>query len=169
MNGKLTLTKPPTLEIRDYRDQDEAHLIKLIRELQSHETEFYDRMIPSGDISGWYVNDLKKDCRAHAGHIRIGWLENEPIGYCVTLTKVPNEEADELPFDYAYVSEIAISKSARGKGLGTHLLTDAETLAQTAGAKWLRISVLAKNNIAREVYSRYGFEEHLISMEKPLK
>ncbi len=157
------------MDIRDYTDEDEAHLVRLIRQLQSHETAYYDRMIAPDEIAGWYIDDIKKDCREYAGRIRIGWQEVEPVGYCVTFTKVPNEEADELAFDYAYISEIAVAKAVRGQGLGMALLRDAEALARAARAKWLRINVLAKNTIAREVYGRYGFDEHLINMEKPLK
>ncbi len=156
-------------QIRDYDDDDEAQLIRLTRELQSHETSYYDRMIPPDEIAGWYVEGIKADCRDCAGRIRLAWLADEPLGYCVILTKVPNEEVDEQAFDYAYVSEIVVAKSARGQGVGTELLRDAENLARAANAKWLRINVLAKNTLARDVYDRFGFEEHLVTMEKPLK
>lgn len=157
------------LEIRDYKDENEAHLIQLIRELQGHEVEYYNRMIPPDEIAGWYIDGIRKDCREFAGRIRIAWLADTPVGYCAIMTRVPNEEVDEQPFDYAYVSEIVIAKSARGQGIGKELLRDAEALARAANAKWLRINVLAKNTIARELYDRFGFAEHLVTMEKPLK
>jgi ribosomal protein S18 acetylase RimI-like enzyme len=156
-------------KIRDYKDQDEACLIQLIRELQSHETAYYDRMIPPGEIAGWYIDAIKKDCRDYAGHIRIACSDGMPIGYCATMTEVPNEEGDEVPFEYAYVNDLVIAKSARGQGAGKALLRDAEALARAANAKWLRINVLAKNTVAREIYDSFGFEEHLVTMEKPLK
>lgn len=156
-------------EIRDYKDEDEVQLIKLIRQLQSHETSYYDRMIPPGEISGWYIDAIKKDCREYAGHIRIAWLNDMPVGYCATMTRIPNEEGDEVPFEYAYVNDLVIAKSARGQGIGKALLYDAEALARAASAKWLRINVLAKNTVARELYGRFGFEEHVVTMEKPLK
>ncbi len=157
------------VEIRDYRDENETQLIQLIRELQGYEADYYDRMIPPDDIAGWYVDGIKKDCRDYAGHIRFAWLAGVPVGYCAIMTRVPNEEADEQRFDYAYISEIVIAKSARGQGIGKALLRDAETLARAADARWLRIGVLAKNAVARELYGRCGFEEHVVTMEKPLK
>ncbi len=156
-------------EIRDYKDEDEAHLIELIRQLQSHETAYYDRMIPPDEIAGWYVDGIRRDCRDYAGHIRLAWLADAPLGYCAIMTRVPNEEVDERTFDYAFVSEIVIAKSARGQGIGKALLRDAEALARAANAKWLRINVLAKNTVARDIYDRFGFEEHVVTMEKPLK
>lgn len=157
------------MQVRDFRQDDEVHLIRLVRELQSHEIVYYDRMIPADAIAGWYIDSIRKDCQENAGHIRIAIRESLPVGYCVTLTRVPSEEADEQPFNYAYVSELAIAQSARGQGIGKRLLQDAECLARAADAKWLRVSVLAKNTVARELYSNHGFAEHLINMEKPLK
>ena len=156
------------LEICDYKDENEAQLIQLIRELQGYESGYYDRMIPPEEIAGWYVDGIKKDCRDYAGHIRFAGLGGRPVGYCAVMTRVPNEEADEQHYDYAYVSEIVIAKSARGQGIGKALLHDAETLARAVDARWLRIGVLAKNTVARELYGRFGFEEHVVTMEKPL-
>ncbi|MEP0331427.1 MAG: GNAT family N-acetyltransferase [Anderseniella sp.] len=157
------------LQIRDYTDENETDLIQLVRELQNHEADYYDRMIPADEIAGWYIDGIKKNCREHDGHIRIAWLNDTLIGYCATMTTVPNEEGDEVPFNYAYVNDLVIAKSARGQGVGKALLHDAEALARAANAKWLRINVLAKNTVARDLYDRFGFEEHVVTMEKPLK
>ena len=163
------MTKPDTIQIRDFCTDDEANLIGLIRELQSHEIVYYDRMLPPDAVAGWYIDSIRRDCHEHAGHIRIAVHDGVPVGYCVVLTRVQSEDADEQPFDYAYVSELAVAQSARGRGIGKRLLQDAECLAQAADANWLRVSVLARNKVARELYSSYGFADHLINMEKPLK
>ena len=155
-------------DIRQYSPEDEPVLIALIRELQAHERQHYDRMLAPEDIAGWYVDDLKRDCRDHAGHIRLAWLAGKCVGYCVILARVRNEEADEEPFYYAYVSELAVTGAARGSGIGKTLLADAEQLARAADARWLRVSVLSRNALAREVYTGYGFRDHLTTMEKPL-
>ena len=157
-----------TPDIRDYQEHDEAALIGLIRQLQAHEGAYYDRMLPPEDIAGWYVDALKDDCRQHAGHIRMACLDGKVAGYCAVLTRVDADDVDEIPYWYAYVSELAVAESARGKGVGKALLADAERLARHAGAKWLRVSVLSRNTLAHEVYKSYGFADRLVSMEKPL-
>ncbi len=169
MNGKLTLTKSEKLKFRDYDDADEAELVSLLRQLQTHERQYYDRMVKPEDLAGWYIDDIRNDCREHAGRIRLAVTGGKPQGYCVILTRVRNEEPDELQFDYAYVSELVVAETARGTGLGKALLQDAECIARDAGAKWLRVHVLAKNTLAHEVYKSYGFTNHLVEMEKPLK
>jgi ribosomal protein S18 acetylase RimI-like enzyme len=157
------------VEIRDYTNDDEADLIRLLRELQTHESQYYDRMVKPAELAGWYIEDIQKDCRDHAGHIRVAWVNGEAAGYCVLLTRVRNEEPDELPFSYAYVSEIVVADTMRGKGVGKVLLSDAEAIARASGAKWLRVHVLAKNTMAHDVYASYGFEDHLIEMEMSLQ
>jgi ribosomal protein S18 acetylase RimI-like enzyme len=156
------------IEIRDYDDADEAALIGLIRQLQAHEGQYYDRMLPPEEIAGWYVDALKQDCRQHAGHIRMACIDGKVEGYCAILTRVEADDVDEIPYWYAYVSELAVAEKARGMGLGKALLADAERLARAAGAKWLRVSVLTRNTLAHEVYRSYGFADRLVNMEKPL-
>ena len=155
-------------DIRDYVDGDEDALIGLIRQLQVHEGRYYDRMLPPEEIAGWYIDALKADCRQHAGHIRMACVNGQVAGYCAILTRVEADDVDEVPYWYAYVSELAVAGHARGNGIGKALLTDAERLARAAGAKWLRVSVLTRNTLAHEVYKSYGFADRLVNMEKPL-
>lgn len=159
---------PTTPDIRDYIDADEPALIGLIRQLQGHESQYYDRMLPPDEIAGWYIDALKADCRQHAGHIRMACMAGKVAGYCAILTRVEADDVDEVPYWYAYVSELAVAESARGSGIGKALLADAERLSRAAGAKWLRVSVLTRNTLAHEVYRSYGFNDRLVNMEKPL-
>lgn len=156
------------LNIRDYADDDEHDVVRLLRQLQTHESRFYDRMLRPSDLSGWYINELRKDCSNHAGSIRVAELNGTTAGYCVILTRVRNEEYDEASFEYAYVSELVVAENARKQGIGNALLADAEAISRASGSKWLRVHVLAQNALARGVYARYGFAEHLVEMEKPL-
>ena len=156
------------VEIRDYAEDDEAALLRLVRELQRHESQYYDRMIDPDQITGWYVDDLHKQCREFCGRIRMVLVDDRPVGYSTVLTRCLNEEPDELDFSYCLVGDLVVEAALRGKGLGRALLEDAEAIARQAGAKWLRISVLAGNTLARDVYTRYGFREHLVELEKPL-
>ena len=84
------MPKPP--DIRDYAEADEAALIGLVRQLQAHEMQYYDRMLPPEDIAGWYVDTLKDDCRQHAGHIRMACIDGRVVGYCAILTRVDSDD-----------------------------------------------------------------------------
>ncbi|MDX2410743.1 MAG: GNAT family N-acetyltransferase, partial [Woeseiaceae bacterium] len=56
----------------------------------------------------------------------------------------------------------------RGQGVGHQLLESAEEQARKDGARWLRVSVLARNKLARELYEKAGFSELYIDFEKAL-
>ena len=56
----------------------------------------------------------------------------------------------------------------RNRGIGRALIARAEAFAREQGASWLRISVLARNEVARSLYESSGFQERLILLEKAL-
>lgn len=80
---------------------------------------------------------------------------NEPVGYLV------------LCFDYsleyrgkgAWIDELFVAASHRGKGIGTQFLDLAESVSRELGAKFLHLEV-NHGNPAIELYRRRGFVEH---------
>ena len=50
-----------TIMIRPYRESDEAAIVELVRELQGHEQQLYDRMLPVEDIGPWYVQRIVQE------------------------------------------------------------------------------------------------------------
>lgn len=64
-------------------------------------------------------------------------------------------ELDEQSY---YIQFLAVDENARGRGIGTELLTYLENRAQSHGCRRFCIDVSAKNPGARRLYSRHGFE-----------
>ena len=56
-----------------------------------------------------------------------------------------------------YIDNLAVSKEARGKGVGTKLLNWAEEMAKQRKANRITLSVL-KGNPALNLYKRFGLE-----------
>ena len=163
----MTATAP--LSIRDYAPDDRPALIALVRELQAAEAAVYDRMKPPEAIGDAYVDGLLEACRRRRGRILIATENGAPVGYAVILTEVPSAaELDEVAYSYAYVQDLAVTAAARGRGIGTQLLARCEAIAREAGARWLRICVLAENDGAVRAYRAAGFEPLFHEMEKPL-
>jgi len=81
--------------------------------------------------------------------------ENTPIGYLV------------ICFDYsleyrgkgAWIDELFVEQSHRGKGIGTQLLDLAETASREHHAQFLHLEV-THGNPAIELYRRRGFFDH---------
>ena len=154
--------------IRRYQDSDLDQLINLVRELQSHEVRLFERMKQAGDIGAWYVEDLQRRCREHSGEILLIDCGGELAGYAAVLGTITQDDPDETAYVYAMVADIAVTERYRGRGLGKRLLSECERHARDAGARWLRISVLAGNTRALQLYRHHGFADHLVELEKPL-
>lgn len=69
---------------------------------------------------------------------------------------------------HAHVSELYVGSLARGAGIGTALLREAERRTLERGLRRLTIGVLAGNVVAERLYVRLGFRPHAIELEKPL-
>lgn len=156
------------IHIRPYEDRDCEQLILLVRELQAHEVELFDRMKQPGDLGKGYVDNLQRLCRDHAGEIIVLECCGRIAGYAAVLTAVESDDPDEVAYTYALVSDIMVTRDQRGKGLGKRLLNHCERHAIEAGATWLRITALAGNTGALDLYRKHGFADHILELEKPL-
>ncbi len=157
-----------TIHIRSYQIDDQVGLIELVRELQRHELQFFDRMKPPEDIGVWYVDELQRQCRESAGEIIVLECDQRIAGYATVLTEVRQDAYDEISYTYALVGDLAIAGDMRNQGFGTRLLDECEIRARKLGAKWLRVSVLHGNEHALKLYLKRGFHEHIVELEKPL-
>ncbi|MEQ9813103.1 MAG: GNAT family N-acetyltransferase [Azospirillaceae bacterium] len=160
---------PAALAIRDYRPTDLEALLDLVRALQAFEGTIFDRMKPPEAIGAWYVEHLERNCRECDGYILVAEQGGALVGYAVILTRVSAvDEIDEVDYDYAHVMDLLVAAPCRGKGIGRALLAVCEERARAAGARWLRIASLARNETAIATYRRAGFEPLFVRLEKPL-
>jgi ribosomal protein S18 acetylase RimI-like enzyme len=150
-------------------DSDEAQVVALLRELQSHESAIYDRMKPADEIGPWYVEKVKADAAKYNGRFLVADEAKKLLGCASLFTEVTSaDEPDEILYSYAYVGDLAVTMSRRGQGVGRALIEECEKIARAAGQKWLRLGVIAANQSAREFYSRIGLEEKFLTLEKKL-
>lgn len=155
--------------IRPYREGDLPALLALVRELQAHEAAIYDRMKAPEDMGAWYLDLLKKDCADKGGTILIAEDEGAIIGYATILTEVHEDgKGDEVAYCYAHVGDLVTARHVRGRGIGRLLLGECERRAKAAGRDELRITVLADNGRAHQVYRDFGFADLLVDMRKIL-
>lgn len=158
-----------TTTIRNYREADRPALIGLVRELQAAECAVYDRLKPPEEIGDWYIDMLLADCARSAGKILVAEIDGALVGYAAVLTAVSSkDDADEIDYTYAYIKDLAVTAGRRGQGLGALLMAEAEALARAAGARWLRVSVLARNAAAVRLYEKAGFAPFVTTLEMTL-
>lgn len=157
------------LTIRPFRGSDEAQIIAIVRELQDHELQFYDRLKPSEEIGPWYVDWIREDNARNNGHFLVADLNGIAVGYATLNPSLNSEESrEEVFYEYAHVGDLAVLKSHRNSGIGHLLLIECERLARQAGRKWLRLGVHAGNAGARRFYERFQLKERFLTLEKLL-
>jgi GNAT superfamily N-acetyltransferase len=143
--------------------------VALVRELQIHEGQYYDRLKPPEDIGPWYVERLNQETAKNKGSFLVAETDGIVVGYATLLTEMSSEgEKDEVHYTCSYVSDLAVLESRRGEGIGRALLEECERLARAAGQKWLRLGVIAGNHSARRFYQRFGLEHRFLTLEKRL-
>ncbi|MFO1090303.1 MAG: GNAT family N-acetyltransferase [Hyphomicrobiales bacterium] len=161
--------QPAKAMIRTMTDADRDAVLSLVRELQAHESTVYDRMIPPEEITATYLDRMAADCQTYDGVVLVAVKGDRVVGYASVMRRAFDESYDEVPFTYAYVADLVVSDRERGSGIGRGLLEACEAEARAAGQAWMRISVLAKNIGAHGLYRSFGFNDHLVTLEKPLK
>ena len=137
--------------------------------MQAYERAIEPLLKPEADIGLEYIADLNSETGKHGGAILVADDHGELVGYAAVFTAVPNDDDDEIAYNYALVRDLSVAAGHRGKGLGKRLLRACEDTARAAGAERLRIMVLSQNVTARRLYKQFGFAERLTEMEKPLE
>ncbi len=136
--------------------------------LQDYERRIDLRCLPGHAVRGWYLTYLRSECAAKQGKILVAEVDGQIAGFVAVQARVPSENNDEEAYEYAYVSDLAVLEAFRNRGVGRALIAAAEDFAVDAGARWLRIAVLAQNEVPRRLYERCGFHEHDVMLEKDL-
>jgi ribosomal protein S18 acetylase RimI-like enzyme len=70
--------------------------------------------------------------------------------------------------DAAFVFDIEVEETMRGKGYGRAIMLAAESYARTLGAPAIRLHVFGFNTVARSLYESLGYETTSLQMAKSL-
>lgn len=149
---------------------DDARQVELcIAELQDFSKLIYPQMAEGKSIARKYLAHLLARCDETQGRIFVAEVAGRVAGMVCVYARVKSEAVDEEDYEYAYISDLVVLASERGKGLGRALLKQAEDYARRQGAQLLRISVLAQNKVARDLYLASGFQKQLVTLQKNLE
>lgn len=156
-------------EIREFDSSKDLPAVRsCLVELQDFE-QGLDPRRPSGEQSAdAYLDWMFRHCREYDGRILVAESEGEVVGVVVVWTRYHSSDPIDIPGEHAYVPDLVVSASHRGRGIGRALLRAAESLAREAGAERLCISVIADNTGAKSLYTAEGFAETDSSLEKRL-
>ncbi len=156
--------------IRKYDEGTHLHgLRECLVELQDFERRLDPRMLSGRDIVDEYIPQMLDRCIECDGRVLIAEINGEIAGFATILTKVSSGDLEDGDLEYGLVSDVMVVERFRSQGLGRKLLEEAESFARANGVKWLRIGVLAGNDVADNLYSSMGFSGLYVEREKDLR
>ena len=113
------------------------------------------------DMADEYLESIHVRCREANGKIFVAEQDNLVVGFAAVMSQEKFTEPDEPLGTYALISDLVVLSQYRRHGIGKQLLEHAERFAKAAGAKEIRIGVLALNTGARKLYRSAEFMPHL--------
>ena len=150
-------------------DKDLDGLRACVVELQDFEVQLYTRLPPGSEVADKCVAHMLEQCEKCTGKIIVADVDGQLAGFVTVLTQVRSDEPDDGDMVYGLISDLAVLTSFRSLGIGTKLLAVAEEFARSEGVEWLRIGVLAGNQVAEKLYASLGFSPWHIESEKNLR
>ncbi len=157
------------LEIREFDPRRDRQAVRAhVVELQDFERTLDSRIPPGEGVADAYLDVMFRRCREYDGVVLVAELDRAVVGFVTVCTRYRSSEPDDDPREHGYISDLVVSATHRGRGIGRTLLRAAEARAREAGARGVRISVKAGNTGALSLYSAEGFEEFEIYLEKSL-
>lgn len=155
-------------EIREYEERDAARLRECYVELQDDE-RLLDPHLRDGQSSAEeYLGYMFRRCSETGGKVFVAETGGSVVGFVSIWAKIRSGAVEEEEYEYAYVSDLVVLRTHRGRGLGRALLARAEEYARLGDARLVRIAVHAKNGAARRLYEGAGFRERVIELSKSL-
>lgn len=158
-----------TVTIRECEAADRESIIELFRELQEFERAIDRRRLRGEEMAEIYVLSLEEQCIEKSGKMFVAVVENRIVGFVCIFPKELLDEALNERTDVAYISDLVVQSSCRRLGIGKLLMERAEKYAKEQGAEALLLNVLARNQVGRDFYARYGFIDYEMTLLKELR
>ncbi len=137
----------PTFKLANHADLDT--LLELVREYYAFDGHTYDREAARAALEGL----MRNPAFGRAWLICDGAM---PVGYVVLTIGY----SIEYHGHDAFVDELYLRESHRGRGWGRGALAFVEQACRELGINALHLEVERANTTAHAVYRKFGFEDH---------
>jgi GNAT superfamily N-acetyltransferase len=102
----------------------------------------------------------------HDGHILTAEQESRVVGMLFMIFESRDVYVQEDLRRHAYITDLFVREEARGAGVATALIAEAERIAAENGVRRIAIGVLAGNEPAERLYARLGFAAYYTERAK---
>lgn len=150
--------------IRKYRTEDSEALIGLCQEfglyMQSLDKPHLDLMIVKDDYGKELLERTLANAEANQGVIYVAEIEDKVVGFIAGIIKTLGEEPDDdcKVHKMGRVSELFVTQSARGQGIGKELMQVLLDYFTNQSCYKVNIEVFAPNQDAYDFYKKLGFQ-----------
>ncbi|MED4126556.1 GNAT family N-acetyltransferase [Shouchella miscanthi] len=149
------------MKIRSFEEKDRNNVKALTRRfLQFDLMKHRDRTVMEQKQEALLLESLQRDDLslfiAENDHHFLGYLEMRLQNDFFT-----NERQ-------GYITAIATTPEAEGKGVGKRLMQKAEEWAQEQGVHTIVLDVFKANEHAVAFYEKFGYQQEIVKMTKPL-
>jgi ribosomal protein S18 acetylase RimI-like enzyme len=141
------------------RSDESQVLATLWTRLAESQQEYGSHLLPDGNrqqIRETLIRHIVSDTLLVA-------RDDDIVGFVMFTMEQGGYQQDEIR---GIVENIYVEPSYRDSGLGAELLQSAENELRQRGAETIALEVMAKNEDARRLYRRLGYESHRVELEK---
>jgi GNAT superfamily N-acetyltransferase len=158
------------LHIRDARlPEERPQLCEFILGSQRFEHAFEPNRRLDPPVGAEYFAVLEEEVRSKGGKMLVAARDGEPLlGWAVVHFLEDDVFVSAGERKYAYLSELYVAESERGKGVGRALIEACEDWARGQGLHVMQIGVLPDNRRAATIYEQAGFAPYGVRLRKYL-
>lgn len=115
-----------------------------------------------------YKNVSSKDFKnkinelGHNSLVLVAEIDNMVVGYILGTIKEMKEKT-------GIINDLVVSQKYRRKGIGKHLVEEMVKYFKNKKCVKVQLNVFEHNKAAIKAYSKYGFQRHVIIMNKDLR
>lgn len=161
------------MKIVEYQAAYEEQVKNLLVELQTY-LSFLDKrgvLVLKESYRNDYFQFIMREVENHSGKIFIAVSGDKAVGLVVCKIFQGGGEAEittSCP-KIGFISDLVVSDNQRGNGIGTNLLSAAETYFKENNCRYIQLEVFAPNIQARRLYEKFGFGVNCYYMSKEIK
>ena len=159
------MTAAPALEIRAYRPEDRADVVRLHEELQTYERAFRATRAVGGEVSEWQVREYEDMMAKEDARLLIAARGGAAVGYAFFLAE--REELEAEP-GQIYVQDFMVTASARRAGVGSALMAAVRAFGDEHGLGRIDLQVLVGNDAALAFHRAQGFDTSYLGLKAVL-
>ena len=157
------------MRIREFdASKDGPALRRCFVELQEVGRESRPALPPGEKIADEYLELMFRRGLEFHGIVLVAIADEDVVGFVSIWTRYRSQEPGDDPSEHGFVSDLVVSSTSRGKGIGRALLQAAEARAREVGAQFVRLSVLSGNEEPISLYASEGFTPYQVYLEKDL-